>query len=849
MPRVAGAATETMPAPSPNPAEEPTAASSTIVARRQAAPFTALAAFLGGLMLYGATAAPGVQGGDSGEFQFVGYILGIPHPPGYPLYALVSKLWTLVFPFGEVAGRMNLLSAMFAAAALGATAWAGCRSFGDRPGTIPSRRLSPWERARVRASPGTGRGEPATVGLVAASWLAVAPTWWGQATIASVRPPTGFFLATVLAGLATYAVTRRSSVLYLTAGLYGFGLTHHISLYTLAPAVVLFVLVVDPAVLRRPSTIVRALLAGGLPLLVYLYLPIRSALGTPFDASHPTTLRAFADLVSARGFAGDMLFFDPLSPARLELGRQILLTNFGTVGVLLACLGALATLATRPRWFLLTGGIALINLCISLSYRAPVIADYLIPTYLVMALWIGSLALLFRRAAPIAAVVLVAPAALYAVDNWSGFDLSHDTADERFLRDSFALVAPTSTILTDWYHATVLQYGQYGRGERPDVTVEYVAPRGPEVPWLEAARTALDRGPVYATGLDQKLGSQLHLQRLGPLYQVLAEPSSAVPPGLSPSGLRFADAIELVGYRLEAPPRDADIAITLVWQALQPLGRDVSQFVHVVDPSGKVWGQRDGAPGEGLYPTSRWRSGELVVEQYAFAVSPTAPKGELEVEVGWYESLPAGGWKRFEARAADGTPAGDAPRIARVQLPTRNAGGDTGWSRWLENEARARFPWAVGDREPGVWRRSAFRSSVRPVPFGHAIVLTGWGFDHVEARPGETIRVALDFLPRATIPDDDAAFVHLVDGGGAMKAQKDSVPVDGGLPTLRWAPGRPVRDVRALPLPADLPPGEYKLRTGIYVMSTGAHLPVLDDALARAGQGDFVELGILRVLP
>src|SRR5215207_205994 len=105
---------------------------------------------------------------------------------------------------------MNLLSVLFAASALAAIAWANATVF--------------------------GRG---TVGLAAAAvvagWLAVAPTWWGQATIASVRPGTGFFLAAALAALASFAATRRPAALYLAAALYGFGLTHHISLYTFAP--------------------------------------------------------------------------------------------------------------------------------------------------------------------------------------------------------------------------------------------------------------------------------------------------------------------------------------------------------------------------------------------------------------------------------------------------------------------------------------------------------------------------------------------------------------------------------------------------------------------------------------
>ena len=817
---MAGAATEARPAVAPTPeAPSPEAPAPRLL---DPTPFVALAGFVAGLVLYGLTAAPGVQGGDSGEFQFVGYILGLPHPPGYPLYALLTKLWTLVVPFGEVARRVHLLSAVLAAGALAGVAWAGSRAAGGRAAGIAS-------------------------GLVAAAWLAVAPTWWGQAGIASVRPLTGFFLAAILAALVSYGAGRRTVTLYAGAALLGFGVTHHIpSLAPLAPVFALYVVAVDPGIVRRPATILRALLAALLPLLVYLYLPIRSALGSSFDASHPTTPRAFVDLVSARGFAGDMLFFDPLSAPRLEMGRQILLANVGALGLVLGAAGAVATLIWRPRWFLLTAGIAAINLFISLSYRAPVIADYLIPTYVVLALWIGTLAALVARPwAPLALVglLLAAPPIAYAADHRASFDQSRYAVDERFLRDAFATAAPNSTILADWYHATVLWYGQFARGERPDVIVQYVGPSGPEVPWLASARAALAKGPVYATGLDPKLGSELHLQRVGSFYQALDEPSTDVPAGLTPSGLRFGNAIELVGFRLESPERGADVTVRLAWRALAPIGRDVSEFVHVVQPEGKVWGQRDGAPGEGLYPTSRWRPGEVVVESYSFAVANAAPRDGLQLELGWYETV-SGGWKRLDAKRPDGSAAGDAPRVASVALPTREAPRPT-----ISDSLDAATRDAVGSLlGPRLFGRST-QLGRAPIPLGHSVLLTGWSFDRADARPGDTVRVALDFLPLDTIRDDDAVYVHLVDGGGQMKAQRDSVPVDGGLPTLRWAPGRPVRDVRPVQLPPDLAPGDYTLRAGMYVMATGAHLPVLDEELAKSGQGDFVELGTLRVRP
>lgn len=659
MPAVAGALIERSPAVARSAEQHITPAA----ARRESpdlAPVGAGIAFLVGLALYATTAAPGVQGGDSGEFQFVAYIMGIPHPPGYPLYAVVGKLWTLVVPIGEVAYRMNLLSVAFAAGTLGATAWAMAKT--------------------------VGRGWPGlAAGLVAAGWLAVAPTWWGQATIASVRPPTGFFLAATLATLASFAASRRPRALYVAAAIFGLGLTHHISLYTLGPALAVFVLVCWPGVLRRRDVLTRTALAGSAPLLLYLYLPIRSAIGTPFDASHPTTPRAFFDLITARGFAGDMLQYSPLAPERLELGRQIALTNFGALGIALALGGLGVTVVSRPRWALLLLAIAASNLAIGLSYRAPVIADYLIPTYLTMAMGIGMLAvapavLLCRLWAGPAAVLALIGGALalwvpvaYGGAHWGAFNLSADRADERVLRDAFARAEPGATILTDWYHATVLWYGQYARGERLDLTVEYVSPEGEEVSWARRAEAALERGPVYATALDRRVGERYRVQRVGALYAVRQDVPRELPPGLTASGIVYGEAIELAGYRLLEPSGGADIAIEMAWRARAAPGRDYSQFLHLTDPSGRVWGQRDGTPGEGVRPTGRWQAGEVIVERYELTAALGAEAGTYGIRVGFYESLPGGGWRRLQARDDGGGGLGDAPTIATVALAPRQA--------------------------------------------------------------------------------------------------------------------------------------------------------------------------------
>ena len=74
----------------------------------------ALAAFLVPLLLYLDTLAPTVLTYDSGMLQTKAYTLGIGHPTGYPTFILLGKLFTYL-PFGDVAYRVNLSSAVYAA--------------------------------------------------------------------------------------------------------------------------------------------------------------------------------------------------------------------------------------------------------------------------------------------------------------------------------------------------------------------------------------------------------------------------------------------------------------------------------------------------------------------------------------------------------------------------------------------------------------------------------------------------------------------------------------------------------------------------------------------------------------
>ncbi len=88
--------------------------------RRAGPPYlAALAVAVLVLTIFVLTLAPTVTFWDAGEFIAATKTLGIPHPPGTPLFIMIAHVWAMLVPVGEYAYRTNLLSAVLSAAAAG----------------------------------------------------------------------------------------------------------------------------------------------------------------------------------------------------------------------------------------------------------------------------------------------------------------------------------------------------------------------------------------------------------------------------------------------------------------------------------------------------------------------------------------------------------------------------------------------------------------------------------------------------------------------------------------------------------------------------------------------------------
>lgn len=96
----------------------------------------------------------------------------------------------------------------------------------------------------------------------------------------------------------------------------------------------------------------------------------------------------------------------------------------------------------------------------------------------------------------------------------------------------------------------------------------------------------------------------------------------------------FGDLVRLLGYDFEAQAGGEGLRLTLYWQAVVPVERDYTVFVHLVDGAGQIQAQGDGPPLEGGYPSSYWRPGEVIAD--AHEIDFSGPPGEYGLLAGLY---------------------------------------------------------------------------------------------------------------------------------------------------------------------------------------------------------------------
>ena len=339
---------------------------------------TALLAFV----LYLRTLAPGVLGGDSGEFQFAAWLGGFAHPTGYPLYLLLGWLWTHLLPLHDPAWRMNAFSALWGGIATGLVYLLALRML-RQASANPWSRLLALRRADLRRDPhvlvpgharrslhaqrGARRCHPAGIGHLGADGQPPGVVW-GRAAVRS-EPGTPPHHALVPAGDYSLCVVSQSAANNLLARRHLACPRHFVTLALLVLAPLLLYLIIP---LRAPQV---------------PYFQIRLAADQLLQL-YRTTLAGFIEHISGQGF-GTALGVGGGAAARLKGLPTLFAAELTVVGLALGLLGLIG-LAARARPLLALTGLSFLPIAgFNLVYGIGDIYGYYIPAYLIWVLWMA----------------------------------------------------------------------------------------------------------------------------------------------------------------------------------------------------------------------------------------------------------------------------------------------------------------------------------------------------------------------------------------------------------------------------------------------------------------------------
>ncbi len=624
------------------------------------------------LVVYGLTLTPSLsfKSPDGNELATVAYQLGLAHSTGYPLYTWLGKLFTFI-PLGDVAHRVNLMSATLAAGAVALLYGA----------------LLVLTRRRL----------PSAFGAL---FFGFSLTFWSQAEIAEVYAPNAFMVALTLLLLVLWAHQEEvetaggkrrwfsGSLALFVAFCFVFGLSlgTHMSNLGFIPAIVIFVLLVNWRIVLQPFKLLGGAFFFLMGCAQFLWLPYKAStlVDAPMARNAPDTLAGFYNYTL--GAFPQMKFAFPLwaLPDRVVVYLHLLWQNFGVLGILLGLFGMWEMLLRRTKHFYLLVTMYVVHLVFFTQYRVFDLDVFFIPAHLIYAVFIGYG--LFRlleylssaigrvgvprlAVSVAAALLLLPPLGQQLRSNWPVNDLSGDVAINDFYYNAFQLLPEGSALVGQGgVFGYDMFYFRYVYGARPDVEMPMAEPQQARVPGVLRDVSAVYSTVPATTGrklagpwappsgllgendwavpvlvgetpdssFNQTRGSLV-------LYEMRDQPPQLVVREADPThelGVR-ANGLELVGYDLDGPSveQGGRLHLTLYWRIVErnpglvvtAIGENVVEEHALGFGNLKRYADEFGAPAD-----------SVVVEEYWLVVPSTTQPGEAVLQVGTTSALPGG---------------------------------------------------------------------------------------------------------------------------------------------------------------------------------------------------------------
>ena len=263
-----------------------------------------------------------------------------------------------------------------------------------------------------------------------------------------------------------------------------------------------------------------------------------------------------------------------------------------------------------------------------------------------------------------------------------------------------------------------------------------------------------------------------------------------------------------------------EVQVDLVFWANTALFDDWSLFIHLVDGTGLIVAQLDTMPGGGLRPTSGWRHGGFLFDNYTVLIPETAyTPNRASWHVGFYDHRSGG-------------------RLPQV---------DGGYNYTFGDVMICPSGSAISDCQAGG-QADVSQDDGRAIPiplhvqFADNVTLAGYRFSNRLPVPGEELTVRLYWTAAGQVSGSYTIFAHLLTDSFEMFGGADLKP---NPPTESWAAGETAETVHTFTVPPNAPPGLYQIEIGLYTQPDFRRLRVLDRV--NPAEEDRLLLGPLRV--
>src|SRR6516162_6850457 len=461
------------------------------------------AVFVVALVVYSWTLAPTVTLVDSGELILAAYGLGVAHPPGVPLWIMLTHIASLL-PFGNVAVRINFSSAVFAALACAMLTLVVAELLISVSSSAATRRRNKSARHGSKVEDSNAGGLLILAPAVGAGlFMAFSRTLWAYATITEVYALNALLILIVFFLVVRWrrriietrtnsggAVAADDKWIYAAAFVFGLAIgVHYVTVGLTLPAIAVVVYRTEGLKFFTSRRLLNAaLISFSALILVYSYLPWAAWRSPAMNWGNPRSLQEIWWHVTGRQYWVFLSFSPSTMGPQFVAFCRMASREFGFPWLPLTLFFAVAGLASAYKrdntafWFLLL--IVLADLAYCLGYEIAEDKDaYYLPAFISIAIAAGlGFRWLIQRAAskpsPLwtphlaaaTAIVLTATTAFAA--NWPFNNRGHDFIADDYVQNLFSTIATGGLLLTqDWQVVSPMFYAQEIEQRRPDVKV------------------------------------------------------------------------------------------------------------------------------------------------------------------------------------------------------------------------------------------------------------------------------------------------------------------------------------------------------------------------------------------